>query len=230
MKYIILYIFLITISCSKKTKPSTLQASTENSKNLIATLDTIWTTEQQPIRRRDSLMKLYGVESELVKEQQNLYERNHIVNERKVRKILDTYGWPTKQMIGERGNLIISNVIQHSDNAIGIKYLPLMRQAVKEKKLEARFLVRAEDRIATKKGELQVYGGQMKYYPETKSFNVWPVLDPKNVDKRRAKIGLQPIAVFLKNRFDFEWNLEEQIKRTEEFLQNRNKSNKGFEE
>lgn len=77
--------------------------------------------------------------------------------------------------------------------------------------------MRAEDRIATERGDLQIYGGQMKYYPETKSFNVWPVYDPVNIDKRRAEIGLEPIAVFLKNRFDFEWELEEQIKRTEAF-------------
>ena len=43
------------------------------------------------------------------------------------------------------------------------------------------------------------------------------VFDPVNIDKRRAAIGLGPIKEFLKNRFDFEWNLEEQIKRTEEF-------------
>ena len=57
----------------------------------------------------------------------------------------------------------------------------------------------------------------MKYYPETKSFNVWPVYDPINIDKRRAEIGLGPIDEYLMNRFDFEWNLEEQIKRTEAF-------------
>ena len=124
-------------------------------------------------------------------------------------------------MAGEQGNWTICNVIQHSDNKIRIKYLPMMRQAVKEEKLEPRFLVRAEDRIATERGDLQIYGGQMKFYPETKSFNVWPVYDPVNIDKRRAEIGLEPIAEFLKNRFDFEWNLEEQIKRSEEFEKER---------
>ena len=162
-------------------------------------------------------MKIYGAESKEVQTQQEIYEKNHIVNERKVKTILDKYGWPTKEMIGEQGNWTICNVIQHSDNEIHIKYLPIMRKAVKDKKLEPRFLVRAEDRIATEKGELQIYGGQMKFYPETKSFNVWPVYDPVNIDKRRAEIGLEPIAEFLKNRFDFEWNLEEQIKRSEEF-------------
>ena len=90
----------------------------------------------------------------------------------------------------------------------------MMRKAVKEKKLEPRFLVRPEDRIATERGDLQIYGGQVKYYTETKSFNVWPIYDPLNIDKKRTEIGLEPIAEFLKNRFYFEWNLEEQIKRS----------------
>ncbi|GAB5530461.1 MAG: hypothetical protein Roseis3KO_22380 [Roseivirga sp.] len=184
---------------------------------MIAILDTIWKTEQRPITLRDSLMKIYGAEAESVKEQQAIYEKNHAINEKKVKDILDKHGWPTKEMAGELGNWTICNVIQHSDNIVRIQYLPMMRQAVKDKKLEPRFLARAEDRIATEKGELQIYGGQMKYYSETKSFNVWPVYDPVNIDKRRVEIGLGPIAEFLKNRFDFEWNLEEQIKRTEAF-------------
>ncbi len=48
-----------------------------------------------------------------------------------------------------------------------------------------------------------------------------PVYDPINIDERRAKIGLEPIAEFLRNRFDFEWNLQEQIKRSEEFERER---------
>ena len=195
----------------------------ENSVNLVAVLDSIWNAEQLPIRSRDSLMELYGAESELVKEQQAIYEKNHVINERKVKHILDTYGWPTKEMAGEQGNWTICNVIQHSDNTVRIQYLPMMCQAVKDKKLEPRFLVRAEDRIATERGDLQIYGGQMKYYPETKSFNLWPVYDPKNIDKRRTEIGLDSIAIFLKNRFDFEWNLEEQIQRSEAFERERQK-------
>lgn len=61
-----------------------------------------------------------------------------------------------------------------------------------------------------------------KYYSETQSFNVWPVYAPVNIDQRRAEIGLGPITEFLKNRFNFDWNLEEQIKRTEEFEKERN--------
>ena len=225
MKYIFFSCLLLSMSCSGQSRPENTSLTPEQPVDLIAVLDTIWRAEQLPLRSRDSLMRIYGPESEMLNEQQAIFERNHVVNERKVKHILDTYGWPTKQMAGERGNWTICNVIQHSDNAVRLQYLPMMRQAVKDKKLEPRFLVRTEDRIATERGDLQIYGGQMKYYPETKSFNLWPVFDPENIDKRRTEIGLDSIAIFLKNRFDFTWDLEEQIRRTEEFERERKKRN-----
>lgn len=226
MRLILIFTLLLAMACSNRKKPNKTQTSIQNTEDLIAVLDTIWRTEQEPITLRDSLIEKYGVESKEVQEQQEIYERNHAINERKVKVILDKYGWPGKDIIGEQGNWTICNVIQHSDNEIRIKYLPMMMQAVKEKKLHPRFLVRTEDRIATERGDLQIYGGQMKYYPETKSFNVWPVYDPVNIDKRRAEIGLEPISEFLKRRFNFEWNLEEQIKRTSEFEKNQIKKGK----
>ncbi|GAB5565965.1 MAG: hypothetical protein Wins2KO_30280 [Winogradskyella sp.] len=215
MRFNFLLIILITAACSNSQSQAKLQQEDEN---LIAVLDTIWRDEQLPIRYRDSLMQVHGPESPLVTAQDSIIRKFHAINEIKVAKILEIHGWPTKEMAGENGNWTICNVIQHSSNDVRIKYLPVMRQAVKDKKLEPRFLVRTEDRIKTELGELQIYGGQMKYYPETKSFNVWPVYDPENIDQRRAEIGLEPIAIFLKNRFNFEWNLEEQIERTKAYI------------
>ncbi|MEM6720463.1 MAG: DUF6624 domain-containing protein [Bacteroidota bacterium] len=219
MKYIPIFCLLVVSFCFSQEVAQKKSITTD----LKAVIDTIWETEQTPIRMRDAAMKRYGLESKEYKNYHKIVKQNHAVNEQKVKEILNTYGWPSQDMTGVRGNWTLCNVIQHSDNSVRIHYLPLMRKAVKEGKLEARFLVRAEDRIATEKGELQLYGGQMKYYPETKSFNLWPVYDPANIDKRRAAIGLEPIAVFLKNRFNFEWNLEEQLKRTEAFLKEQKK-------
>lgn len=211
------------MACSKKNKPKEMLSTSEIPKNLTVVLDTVWRTEQEPITIRDSLMKIYGAESKEADVYQKLYRKNHLINIKKVRAILDNYGWPETVVIGDQGNRTICNVLQHAEQETREYYLPMMRQAVLDKKLEPRYLVRAEDRLATDKGALQIYGGQMKYYPETKSFNVWPVYDPVNIDKRRAEIGLGSIAEHLKSRFDFEWNLEEQIRRTEEFEKERNK-------
>ncbi|MCA0931419.1 hypothetical protein LCM02_03070 [Lutimonas saemankumensis] len=208
---------LLWSGCSKKLNHEEASSKVKTEIDYITLLDSVWRTEQGPISKRDSLMRIYGAESEKVLEQQEIYEANHRVNEKIICDLLDENGWPNPELTGARGNWTICNVIQHADNEVRLKYLPMMRKAVNEQKLEPRFLARAEDRIATERGDLQLYGGQMKYYPETKSFNLWPVYDPENIDKRRAAIGLEPIDVFLKNRFDFEWDLEEQIQRSKEF-------------
>lgn len=191
--------------------------------NLVAQLDSIWIAEQGPLRKRDAMFKKYGADSEQYAKYQAIYEKNHIVNEAKIKAILAD-GWPELQVIGDMGNRTICNVLQHSDYETRMAYLPLMKQAVNDGQLSAQLLVRAEDRLATDRGELQIYGGQMKYDPETKSLKLWPVLDPENIDKRRAEVGLGPIAEFLKMRFDYEWNLEEELQRTEAFVKAKEKA------
>ncbi|REG89407.1 DUF6624 domain-containing protein [Winogradskyella sediminis] len=227
MKYIFIISLVIVVGCTNSSKPKKASIKKESPVNLIAVLDTIWKAEQLPIRLRDSIGRTQGFESEAFKTQNEIYHKNHDINETKVMQILDSMGWPSKKIIGEQGNLTICNVLQHSSLEVREKYLPLMRKAVKDKELSARFLVRAVDRIATDKNELQIYGGQMKYYPETKSFNFWPIKDPKNLEKRRAEMGMETISEFLKRkRVDLEWNLEEQIKRTEAFKLAKQNGNK----
>jgi len=219
LNLVIVLIGLVSISCGQEKKTS-LESQEENSmerKDLIVILDTIQRLDREPLIMRDSMGKIYGPESEEAQFYQRIFWKNHPSNIKKIREILGKENWPDSTLIGPQGNEIICTILQHSDQETREHYIPRMKQAVLDKKLEARWLVRAEDRIATDKGELQTYGGQMKWYPETKTFNVWPIYDPVNIDKRRAEIGLIPIAEHLKNRFDFEWNLEEQIKRSKEF-------------
>ena len=224
----ILFIFILS-SCNQVKKENRVvkKAGTTaeiNKEQLVAMLDTIWRTEQEPIRLRDSLGKVHGYESEEFQKQNDIYHRNHDINEKKLLYLLDTQGWPDKSIVGEQGHLTICNVLQHSDIEVRKNYLPMMKMAVKEKGLAPRLLARSEDRLATDRGKLQIYGGQIKYYPETKSFNVWPIVDPENVDKRRADIGLVPMAEFLANlRNPLKWDLEEQIRRTKEFELERSK-------
>lgn len=218
MRTILFFVLLVSLSCSNGKKSVEKSEPTQTNEQLIAMLDSIWIAEQEPISMRDSMIELHGADSKEAEKYQLIYEKNHVVNEEKITNLLDTYGWPKKSVIGEQGNWTICNVIQHAENDVRIKYLPMMKEAVLAKQLLPRFLVRAQDRIATEQGQLQIYGGQMKYYPETKSFNVWPVFNPENIDRRRAEIGLEPIAEFLKARFDFDWNLEEQIQRSKDFI------------
>lgn len=213
----ILILALTLVACTPQNAPKAAINTQQAAQiDLAAVLDTIWNMEQDPISMRDDMLDKHGADSEEYKKYQAIYEANHKINEQKVQAILAN-GWPDTAGIGASGNRTICNVLQHSSPEVRVKYLPLMKQAVMNQQLNPQLLVRAEDRIATDNGEPQIYGGQMKFYPETKSFNVWPVYDPVNIDKRRAEIGLGPIAEYLKMRFDFEWVLEDQIKRTEAF-------------
>ncbi len=225
---VLIGIGMVSVSCGQKKETSneSQQETSIDRENLIAILDTIGRLDSEPLTLRDSMSDIYGPESEEAQFYQKIFWKVNPSNLKKVKEILGEENWPDTTLIGGRGNEIICRILQHSDQETREHYIPRMKQAVLDKKLEARFLVRAEDRIATDKGELQIYGGQMKYYPETKTFNVWPIYDPVNIDKRRAEIGLIPIAEHLKNRFDFEWNLAEQIKRSEEFERERLNKNK----
>ena len=98
MKYILLFSLALLLNCSNKTKTDEQVSIKEEKENLIALIDEIWQTEQEPIRRRDSLMAIYGVDSKLVKEQQVIIDRNHIINESRVKNILEKHGWPAKEM------------------------------------------------------------------------------------------------------------------------------------
>jgi len=219
LNILIVLLGMVSISYSqeKMISDSAQDESSIDQENLIEILDRLGRLDREPLTKRDSMSEIYGPESEVAQYFQRIAWKNHPQNIKKIKEILGEENWPDAELIGQRGNEIICNILQHSDQETREYYLPRMKQAVLDKKLEARWLVRAEDRIATDKGELQIYGGQMKWYPALKTFNVWPVYDPINIDKRRAEIGLIPIAEHLKNRFDFEWNLEEQIKRSKAF-------------
>ena len=116
----IIFLSLILVSCNEKKGVKNeaqleLKEEIEIEGNiLVAMLDTIWRTEQEPIRLRDSLGKVHGYESVEFKKQNEIYHQNHDINERKIREVLDSQGWPSIRIIGEQGNLTICNVLQHS--------------------------------------------------------------------------------------------------------------------
>jgi len=62
--------------------------------------------------------------------------------------------------------------------------------------------------VALRQGRKQIYGSQINRDQKTQEFYVSPLEDPDNVDKRRAEVGLQPLAVYLSN-WDLKWDVEQ---------------------
>lgn len=111
-------------------------------------------------------------------------------------------------VVGGQGNSTLFLVIQHADQATQEKYLPMMREAVKNGKAQGSSLALLEDRVALGQGKRQIYGSQIGRDPETQIYFISPLEDPDNVDKRRAEVGLQSLADYA-SRWQITWDVEQ---------------------
>ena len=191
----------------EKVKQNKAKTEANYIKPVVAILDSVYVDDQKTRKGIMELIKKEGMESPAVKAR--LAEMKYLdsVNLVKVEKILDEYGWLGFDKVGRMGALTIFLVIQHSPLAVQQKYLPMMREAVKNKQALAGNLALLEDRVALGEGRKQIYGSQLQTDPVTNKNFLSPLEDPDNVDKRRASVGLGPLADYLKS-FDVEWDLE----------------------
>jgi tetratricopeptide (TPR) repeat protein len=183
-------------------------------KPLVATLDTIFQEDQTYRRQIGDIEKKYGRDSDEMKKQWGIINQKDSVNLIKIQNILDERGWLGSNVIGNQGNSTLFLVIQHAPLEVQEKYLPMMRNAVKKGNAAASSLALLEDRVSLRKGGRQIYGSQIGRDPETGEFFVSPLIDPTNVDKRRAGVGLGPISDYISN-WNMTWDVEKHIKRTE---------------
>ena len=197
------------IKIVKKNKENIEGTGANHDKSLIAMLDTIFQDDQNYRLKMDSIRKKYGWDSEEYKEIWKIIHQKDSVNIIKIRKILDERGWLGVDIIGNQGNKTLFLVIQHSGKEIREQYLPMMREAVKNGNANAIDLAYLEDRTALDKGEKQIYGSQIMHYFEPNEYVIRPLIDPDNVDKRRAEIGLGTMQDLLFYNYGLNWDVEE---------------------
>src|SRR5687768_14250010 len=130
-------------------------------KDLMLQLDSIQVEDQKYRQMFDSVQVKYGLNSKEMNALVKAMNTADSVNLIKVRRILDEHGWLSQEQIGTQRNGTLFFVIQHSDLQTQEKYLPLMRQAVKEGKAQASQLALLEDRVALRQGKKQIYGSQI---------------------------------------------------------------------
>lgn len=160
---------------------------------LKAQLEVVFRTDQQYRVQWEPISKKYGWDSPQMDSLQDLMGTQDSINLGIVTHIIDTYGWLGPDSIGPAGNSTLWIVIQHSDLGVQQKYLPLMREAVKQGRARPSDLAYLEDRVALQEGRKQRYGTQFQLDPKTKTYVVAPIEDEPNVDKRRAAVGLDSL-------------------------------------
>jgi len=119
-------------------------------------------------------------------------------------EIIKAKGWPGRTLVGDDGAHAAWLVLQHAPPAVQRSMLPLVRAAVAKHEARASDLALLEDRVLVDDGKPQRYGSQLMYPQVGGTPTLRPIDDEACVDARRASVGLEPIADYLK-RFGVEY-------------------------
>jgi hypothetical protein len=118
-------------------------------------------------------------------------------NTERLAAIVERYGWPTSTLVGRDGANAAWLLVQHADEnrKFQRKCLDLMTQAPRDE-VSQKDVAYLTDRVLLAEGKKQLYGTQFRM--EDGKCKPKSLEDEANVDKRRAEVGLPPLAEYLK--------------------------------
>lgn len=143
---------------------------------------------------RDQIVRRKWLADRANKEIHAEVESVDAANLRELVEIIDRHGWPGRSLVGGRASGGAWGVIQHSPIETIKKYLPLMTAAMKAGELDGALVATSVDRVQIADGKPQIYGTQFR--EENGEMVPHPIEDPDEVDKRRAEVGLSPLAEY----------------------------------
>jgi hypothetical protein len=115
----------------------------------------------------------------------------------RLRAIVREQGWPTRTMVGASGARAAFLIVQHSpSNAFQREMLPLLSAAAENEEASPGDAAMLEDRVLTDEGKPQRYGTQFRIVDG--ELIPYPIEEPETVDERRARVGLMPMAEYVK--------------------------------
>lgn len=169
-------------------------------------LDSVYITDQFYRLQMDSVSNEFGFNSKQFKDLLKKEEEQDSLNLLIVKTIISDYGWLGESKIGYRGNKALFLVVQHSSPEDQEYFLPILKKAVKRGNVAHKDLALLQDRIATNKGEYQIYGSQLITVPDVGNV-FYPIADFENVNSKRKLVGLKPIEEYAKG-FGIKWTIQ----------------------
>ncbi|MFD3981922.1 DUF4135 domain-containing protein [Streptomyces griseus] len=108
--------------------------------------------------------------------------------------VVADHGWPGRALVGAEAATAASRLVQHAREHLDFRRhcLELMRDAAERGDLPWREIAYLTDELRVTDGHPQVYG--TKFEPVDGVLVPWPVEDPQDVDRRRAALGMEPLA------------------------------------
>ena len=123
----------------------------------------------------------------------------------RLKEIVATYGWPGRSLVGSEAEGAAYLLIAHAvkDSATGAPDVAFQRLSLDLMskmppcEVENTHLASLTDRVLLYEGKKQMYGIMLTRNEKGEKVPQ-PIEDEANVDKRRAKLGLQPLAEYLR--------------------------------
>lgn len=115
----------------------------------------------------------------------------------RMKQIVEQRSWPGKSLVGEDGANAAWLLVQHAtqDPAFMKRCRDLMKRAMEKGEASPQDFAYLEDRVRLQRGKPQLYGTQ--FIQDSKGRLVLqPLKDPEDVDERRRKMGLMPLAEY----------------------------------
>lgn len=163
--------------------------------------------DQAPKTASDNIAARYGIKSPQIDSINKVIANIDSLNMLHLEEIINKQGWPNKQMVGLEGSNRAFIIILHAPLAYQKKYFEMVRVAVHKGDIQKSSVAYLTDKILTKEGKKQLYGTQLRYSHQTKSYEFKPIEDEKNVNIRRSQWGLGPIEEYAKN-FGIDYKLK----------------------
>jgi hypothetical protein len=114
-----------------------------------------------------------------------------------LRRVVEERGWPKRSEVGDEAAGAAWLLVQHSDHdpAFQRECLELLEEAVGAGEASASNLAYLTDRVLRAEGMPQRYGTQFQPGPDG-GLEPQPLEEPEQVDRRRADVGLGPLAEY----------------------------------
>jgi hypothetical protein len=148
-----------------------------------------------------SLNEKLNNDAPLKKEFQALALRMQELDDRgllRMKEVVAKYGWPGRSLVGTEAATAAYLIVSHAVRDVAFQRLAL--EAMKKLppcEVENTQLASLSDRVLNAEGKKQLYGTMIFVKPDG-TFAPNPIEDEANVDKRRAELGLQPLAEYIR--------------------------------
>jgi hypothetical protein len=118
-------------------------------------------------------------------------------NTKRLEQIFDQIGFPNTAKVGKDGLQAFMTLLQHAtSDSLRVRALKPITKAFKNKEMPSMAYANFVDRLRLHQGKKQLYGSGFEF--KNGKMVLSPTEDLKNLEKRREKIGLPPMAEAIK--------------------------------